>query len=115
LRPQRRRSPRTRARRQVRERITLCRHDIAKIIATGIEEAVATRKGGQGAADWQEIHAAFRSIVDQIPRTATTQELEPIAEELSQLVDDVLNLLDAHIKAQNLSANESHDEHHIQN
>ncbi|MEH6953053.1 plasmid replication protein RepC (plasmid) [Nitrobacter sp. NHB1] len=99
----------------VRERITLCRRDIAKMIATGIEEAIPTRRGGQGPADWQEVHAAFRSIVDQIPRTATRQELEPIAEELSQLADDVLNLLETHIKTTNPSANESHSERHIQN
>ncbi len=58
-----------RALKLVRERITLCRRDIAKMIATGIEEGVPTRRGGQGPADWQEVHAAFRSIVDQIPRT----------------------------------------------
>jgi replication initiation protein RepC len=104
-----------RALKLVRERITLCRRDIAKMIATGIEEDVPTRRGGQGPADWQEVHAAFRSIVDQIPRTATRQELEPIAEELSQLADDVLNLLETHIKSTNSSANESHTERHIQN
>jgi len=104
-----------RALKLVRERITLCRRDIAKMIATGIEEGVPTRRGGQGPADWQEVHAAFRSIVDQIPRTATRQQLEPIAEELSQLADDVLNLLETHIKSKNLSANESHIERHIQN
>ena len=104
-----------RALKLVRERITLCRRDLAKMIATGIEEGVPTRRGGQGPADWQEIHAAFRSIVDQIPRTATRQELEPIAEELSQLADDVLNLLETHIKTTNPSANESHSERHIQN
>ncbi|GEC15371.1 plasmid replication protein RepC [Nitrobacter winogradskyi] len=104
-----------RALKLVRERITLCRRDIAKMIATGIDEGVPTRQGGQGPADWQEVHAAFRSIVDQIPRTATRQELEPIAEELSQLADDVLNLLETHIKTKNPSANESHSERHIQN
>ena len=104
-----------RALKLVRERITLCRRDIAKMIATGIEEGVPTRRGGQGPADWQEVHAAFRAIVDQIPRTATQQQLEPIAEELSQLADDVLNLLETHIKSENLSANESHIERHIQN
>jgi replication initiation protein RepC len=66
-----------RALKLVRERITLCRRDIAKMIATGIEEGVPTRRGGQGPADWQEVHAAFRAIVDQIPRTATQQQLEP--------------------------------------
>ncbi|MCK1266788.1 replication initiation protein RepC [Bradyrhizobium sp. 49] len=103
-----------RALKLVRERITLCRRDIAKMIATGIEEAVPTRRGGQGPADWQVVHAAFRAIVDQIPRTATRQQLEPIADELSQLADDVLNLLEEHIKSKNPSANESHSERHIQ-
>ena len=104
-----------RALKLVRERITLCRRDIAKMIATGIEEGVPTRRAGQGPADWQEVHAAFRAMVAQIPRTATRQELEPIADELSQLADDVLNLLEEHIKSKNPSANESHSERHIQN
>lgn len=104
-----------RALKLVRERITLCRRDIAKMIATGIEEGVPTRRAGQGPADWQEVHAAFRAMVVQIPRTAMRQELEPIADELSQLADDVLNLLEAHIKSKNPSGNESHSERHIQN
>ncbi len=104
-----------RALKLVRERITLCRRDIAKMIATGIAECVPTRRGGQGPAYWQEVHAAFRAIVGQIPRTATRQQLEPIAEELSQLADDVLNLLETHVKSTNPSANESQIERHIQN
>jgi replication initiation protein RepC len=98
-----------------RERITLCRRDIAKMIATGIEEGVPTRRGGQGPADWAEVHAGFRSIVEGIPRTATRAELEAAAEELSQLADDVLNLLETHVKSQDMSANESLSERHIQN
>jgi replication initiation protein RepC len=98
-----------------RERITLCRRDIAKMIATGIEEGVPTRRGGQGPADWAEVHAGFRSIVEGIPRTATRAQLEAAAEELSQLADDVLNLLETHVKTTNMSANESVNERHIQN
>jgi replication initiation protein RepC len=104
-----------RALKLARERITLCRRDIAKMIATGIEEGVPTRRAGQGAANWQEIHAAFRALVERIPRTATRQQLEPIADLLSQLADDVLNLLEMHIKTENPNANESHVERHIQN
>ena len=44
----------------LRERITLCRRDIAKMIATGIEEGVPTHKVGQGTADWAELHTVFR-------------------------------------------------------
>ncbi len=99
----------------VRERITICRRDIAKMIATGMEEGVSTRRGGQGPSDWLELHALFRAIVDRIPRTATRQVLEPIAEELSLLADEILNLLEDHVKQSNLSANESHSERHKQN
>jgi replication initiation protein RepC len=99
----------------VRERITLCRRDIAKMIATGIEEGVPTQQNGVGPADWLEIHRSFRAIIDAIPRTAARLQLEPIAELLTQLADDILSLLQNHIKTQNLSANESHSERHKQN
>ncbi|MCC8972683.1 plasmid replication protein RepC [Bradyrhizobium brasilense] len=105
-----------RALKLVRERITICRRDIAKMIATGLEEGVPpTRRRGVGPADWSEIHALFRGVVDRIPRTASRSELEPIADELSMLADEILTLLEAHIKTENMSANESHTERHIQN
>ena len=103
-----------RALKLARERITICRRDIAKMIAAGVEEGVPTRRGGQGPADWQEVHAGFRAIVEGIPRTAACAELEPIAETLSQLADDIVSLLKDHIKTENLSANESHSGRHIQ-
>ena len=98
-----------------RERITLCRRDIAKMIATGIEEGVPTRREGQGPASWQEVHAAFRAVVEGLPRAATRQQLEGVAEALSQLADDVRILLETQIKTTNMSANESQIERHIQN
>jgi len=104
-----------RALKLVRERITICRRDIAKMIATGIEEGVQTRRGGHGPADWTEVHALYRGMLDRIPRTATRLELEPIAEELSMLADELLNLLETHIKTENISGNESQTERHIQN
>ncbi len=104
-----------RALKLVRERITICRRDIAKMIATGIEEGVPTRRRGQGPADWMELHALYRSILDGIPRTAPRQVLEPIAEELSLLADEVLELLESHIKTENTAANESQNGCHIQN
>jgi replication initiation protein RepC len=104
-----------RALRLVRERITLCRRDVAKMIATGVEEGVPTRGAGQGPPDWSEVHALYRGIVARIPRTATREELEPIAEELTLLADEILNLLEDHVKSSNSSANESQTERHIQN
>jgi replication initiation protein RepC len=104
-----------RALRLVRERITLCRRDIAKMIATGIEESVPVRLRGQGASHWLDIHDLYRAIVNRIPRTATRLELEPIAEELSMLADEILSLLETHVKNKKSISNESQIERHIQN
>jgi replication initiation protein RepC len=104
-----------RALKLVREQITICRRDICKMIATGMEEGVPTRKNGFGPADWTEIHGLYRGIAGRIPRTATREALEPIATELALLADEILILLENHIKTRNPSSNESHSERHIQN
>ena len=104
-----------RALKRLRERITICRRDIAKMIVTGMEEGVATRQAGQGLADWTAIHELFRSMVARIPRTATREELEPVADDLALLSVEVLNLLENHVNSKNISANEFQIERHIQN
>jgi replication initiation protein RepC len=104
-----------RALKLVRERITLCRRDIAKMIATGIEEGVPTRRAGQGLAGWVEVHRLYRSILERLPRSAVREELEPVAEELTLLAEEILSLLESHIKLQKTSANESQTERHIHN
>jgi replication initiation protein RepC len=105
----------TRAIRLAKERITLCRRDIAKMVAAGIEEGVPTQRAGQGPASWQEVHAIFRSLVEGISRTARLEELEAAAEALSSLADDILNLLEVQVKTINMSVNESQNERHKQN
>jgi replication initiation protein RepC len=104
-----------RAVRLAKERITLCRRDIAKMIATGIEEGVPTKRAGQGPASWQEVHVIFRGLVEGISRTAGLGELDAAADALSSLADDILNLLEVQVKLTNMSANESQNERHIQN
>jgi replication initiation protein RepC len=104
-----------RAVRLARESITLCRRDIAKIIATGIEEGVPTRRAGRGPASWQEIHATFRGLVEGISRNPRLGELEVAAEALSSLANEVLNIMENHLKLSIISANESHNERHKQN
>jgi replication initiation protein RepC len=99
----------------MRERITLCRRDIAKMIATGIGENVPIACGKDGPADWPEVYALYRSILDRVPRTATRQQLEPLAQELSLLADEIFTQLENHVKTRNPNANESQNERHIQN
>src|SRR5271163_2036044 len=104
-----------RALKLVRERITLCRRDIAKMIATGVEEGVLTRRAGRGPADWAEVHRLYRGILERLPRSAVREELEPVAEELTLLADEILTLLESHVKLQKTRANESKTVRHIQN
>lgn len=104
-----------RALKLVRERITLCRRDIAKMIATGIEEGVPTQLRGQGPGDWMEIHGLYRAIVERIPRNAGLTTLERVAEDLAVLADEILILLEAQAKTSLSSANESQTERHKQN
>ena len=104
-----------RALKLVRERITICRRDIAKMIATGIDESVPIAVKGRGISDWPGIHALYRGIVERIPRSASRHQLEPVADELSTLADEILMLLEDCVKTNNLSANESQSERHKQN
>jgi replication initiation protein RepC len=104
-----------RALRYAKERITLARRDIAKMIAAGIEEGVAVFKGGQGLANWEDLQILYRGIIDKLPRTPTLVQLEPIAADLAALAEEILSLLESHIKNKKSSSNESRNERHIQN
>ncbi|MGA0534285.1 MULTISPECIES: plasmid replication protein RepC [Hansschlegelia] len=99
----------------VRERITLCRRDIAKMIEAAIEEDAPCRAAGRGFASWTEAHVRFRELVGRIPRTASRGVLEPLADELAALAEDILILLEAKAKTKDSSANESQTERHKQN
>jgi replication initiation protein RepC len=104
-----------RALKLVRERITILRRDIAKMIATGMEENVPVHCAKAGPADWLGVYTLYRCILARVPRTATRQQFEPIAEELSMLADEVLSFLEDHVKSRNPDANESQNGRHKQN
>jgi replication initiation protein RepC len=91
----------------LREKITLTRRDIAKMIATGIEEGVP--------GDWQGFHLRYATLSGRYARNLLRADLEALASELAALAAEIRNLLEAHVKAQNMSANESQSERHIQN
>ena len=84
-----------------RERITLCRRDIAKMIATGIEEGVPPPGRTEGPASWQgDLHVLYRGMVGRVPRTATRPQIEAAAEALAQLADEMRILLETQVKTQ---------------
>ncbi len=104
-----------RALRLVRERITICRRDIVKMLAAAIEEGVSSKRPGGGFLSWLEAEEAYRVVISGLPRSGSQAVLEEVAIELGDLADEILILLERHANRQNSSANESHSERHIQN
>jgi replication initiation protein RepC len=100
--------------RYARERISVARRDIVKIIATGLEEGVPIPATGQGPATWEAVHALYRAIAARIPRAGGLAEIEPIAEELTEFAERVLNILEEHVKTLKVAANDRQSGRHIQ-
>jgi replication initiation protein RepC len=93
--------------RLTRERISLCRRDIGKLIQTGMDEGVK--------ADWQTLFLDFRDLVGAIPRNASLDTLEQALSSLAQLRADILNTLERRVISNKTSASESQTERLIQN
>ena len=96
-----------RAYKAVRERLTLLRRDIVKMIDAGLEEGVP--------GNWALMTRTYQEIMARLPRTAPRQIIEDICEDLELLWSEVHEALESFTKSENMSANESHSERHIQN
>ncbi|RUM06078.1 plasmid replication protein RepC [Rhizobium chutanense] len=93
--------------RATRERLTLCRRDVSKLISAALEEAVP--------GDWEQMSLMFHDLVRKIPRVAGAAELASALDEMGLLRDEAVNLLERHIKLKTIDANESQIERHKQN
>ncbi len=93
--------------RTTKERLTICRRDISKLINVAIEEGVE--------GDWEKIMLIFRDIIGRVPRAATIDDVVSVLDELTMLREEVLNRLKMQTKMNKLRANESQIERHIQN
>ncbi len=91
----------------LREKITLARRDIVKMIETGMEEGVP--------GDWEARHGDYQALSGRLARKMTRLGLEALATALAGLAREIANDLEAHVKGQKKSGNESQTERHIQN
>lgn len=91
----------------LREKITLLRRDIAKMIETAMEEGVP--------GDWEARYGDYQALASRQSRKMPRTDLEALAKELSALATEINNALENHVKRQNMTANESQAERHIQN
>lgn len=96
-----------RALRLARERITLARRDITKMILLGMEEALP--------GDWQGLHGQYLVLIGRLKRSSNLADLEAIAGDLEGFSREILKHLELFTNSTNLSANESHSERHKQN
>ncbi|PDT34331.1 replication initiation protein RepC [Rhizobium sp. M10] len=92
---------------RLRERLTLCRRDVAKLIEMALEEGVA--------GDWGRIHLHFRDIVEGLPRSPSAAQIAAALDELELLRDEITNQLEMQEEIRNQSGNAPHYERHIQN
>ena len=90
-----------------RERLTLLRRDIVKMIDAGIEEKVP--------GNWGRVLQTYQAIVSRLPRMAPRQLIEDICADLHELHSEIRDVLESFANSQNMNANESHSDRHIQN
>lgn len=93
--------------RAAKERLTLLRRDIVKMIDTAIAENIP--------GPWERMTASYEETMARIPRTAPRQYVETVCEDLYVLWTEVREALETFAKTQNMNANESHSGRHIQN
>jgi replication initiation protein RepC len=86
-----------RALKLMRERVTLHRRDIGKLIEAAVKEAVP--------GDWGGLWRRFRAIVAAIPRRAAVADLELIVGDLAAIREEVDILLNSHMKIEESSGN----------
>ncbi|MGJ0393152.1 MAG: plasmid replication protein RepC [Methylocystis sp.] len=91
----------------LREKISLARRDIAKMIEAAMEEGVP--------GDWEACHSEYQAVASRQARKMTRADLEALAKKLGGLAAEINKALETHVKRQNMSANESQTERHIQN
>ena len=90
-----------------KERLTLIRRDIVKLIDAAIEEKVP--------GNWGRVRQAYQAIVGRLPRMAPRQLLDDVYIDLHALCAEIREVLESFAETQNPDANESHSGAHIQN
>lgn len=97
----------SRRQRVIKERITIARRDIRKLITAAVEE------GAEG--NWQPVEDALVSAISRIKTAKTLQALEACLDELTLLSEEAINMLEVQLIPQKSDTNDSENRRHIQN
>lgn len=93
--------------RVIKDRLTIIRRDVRKLISVGIEENLA--------GDWAAAEACFIEIVGRFARRPTLQDLMASLDEMSLLHDEVSRMLETKEETKKSDGNAIVDGCHIQN
>ncbi|MCR6498085.1 replication initiation protein RepC [Shinella sp. CPCC 101442] len=92
---------------RLRERITLVRRDIVKLIETALEDGLS--------GDWMQFEAEYRVQILGLPRVATPEILTPILSALEDLRSEILKCMEHQIILHNPAGYPGQTERHKQN
>lgn len=93
--------------RRVKERLTICRRDVRKLISAALEEGAA--------GDWEHVEDVYLGIVRAIPRKLELDVATDICEQLAMLRDEIINILEFQDNSAESSTNAIQIEQHVQN
>lgn len=93
--------------RRLRERLTICRRDVSKLIVVALEE------GAPG--DWFAVQERLRVMTQTLVRRPTRQQVEDALEEFEMLREEVTSRLELKFKSEVMSGNADHIDRHLHN
>ncbi|MCA1444408.1 replication initiation protein RepC [Ensifer sp. IC4062] len=91
----------------MRERLSLCRRDIAKLLDLFRESAPQS--------DWHDCERTFELLIAQIPRKPSASDIEAILDSMNHLRRDLTNRLEKLLNSQKTDTNDHRNGCHIQN
>lgn len=93
--------------RLMRERLSLCRRDTAKLLELLRESATA--------ADWEQQQRRYEELAAPLSRKASANDIEAVYDGMSKLRSDLAKELEKLLNSAKLDANDRHNGRHIQN
>lgn len=93
--------------RVIKERITITRRDIRKLVTAAMEEGAA--------GNWHAVEDALVTTIARIKTAKTVTALEDCLDELTLLSEEAVNMLEVQLIPQKTDGNDSVFRHHIQN
>ena len=83
---------------RLKERLSICRRDIGKLIETAMEEGLP--------GDWTDMQLQMRAISMRMSRVPQADEIEDVLAALEEFRDQVVKILTSNIKTENKDAND---------